>query len=75
MRTKVILCLAVGCLLSALVGGVVTNSLKAQAQPQPYPTINGWPFSVNFVEDPFRMHGLMVKNYYSEKSGFTWHSI
>lgn len=57
MKTKIVLGLAVCCLLSALVGAVVTNSVQAQA---PSPVISGWPFSVNFVEDPFRMHGLQI---------------
>lgn len=72
MKAKIVLGLAVCCLLSALVGVVATNSVQAQ---QPSPVIGGWPFSVNFVEDPFRQHGLMITSYFCEIAGNTWHSI
>lgn len=60
MKTKFVLGLTVCCLLSALVTSLVTSRVQAQA---PNPVLGGWPFSVNFVEDPFRMHGIQVKSW------------
>lgn len=59
MKTKIILALCICCLLSCLVGMMI-NTSNAQSRS---PMVSGWPFSVNFVEDPFRMHGLEIVSY------------
>ena len=66
MKTKVVFGLSLGCLLFALGGMVIPAIVLAQA---PNPVISGWPFSVNFIEDPYRMHGLQVKSYHVMTTG------
>lgn len=59
MKLKIAFGLTFCCLLICL-GMIVSNTSTAQSRN---PVVSGWPFSVNFVEDPFRMHGLEVESY------------
>lgn len=61
MKLKILFGLTFSCLLICL-GMTVSNTLTAQSRS---PMVSGWPFSVNFIEDPFRMHGLKAKSFYA----------
>lgn len=63
MRIKIAFGFLFFCLLVCL-GVVVSNSSTAQS---PSPMISGWPFSVNFVEDPYRKHGMEIQGFYLDK--------
>ena len=71
MKTKIFLGLAVCCLLSVLITSLITSTVQAQA---PNPVLGGWPFSVNFLEDPYRLHGLQTKSW-CIISGGNWVNI
>lgn len=69
MKTKVALGLAICCLVSALVGSLITNTVTAQQSVPPYPVVNpAQPYiplmSVMFNDDPFRQHGLQVQSFF-----------
>lgn len=60
MKTKVILGLVLCCLLSALVGSVITGTVNAQAKLNPYIPL----MSVLFDEDPLKQHAVQIKSYF-----------
>ncbi len=59
MKLKIAFGLTLCCLLVSL-GMIISNTSTAQSRS---PMISGWPFSVNFVEDPIRMHGLQIVSF------------
>ncbi len=62
MKAKVVLGLAVCCLLSALLGSMITGQLGAQHTVSPYPIT----LEVRIEGDPLRGHALQAESWYVE---------
>lgn len=58
MKMKVVLGLAICCLVSALAGSVITGNVNAQYQLEPSMITS----LIQFAEDPLRKHALQAKS-------------